>query len=605
VVVPILFIIASLLASVFTSFVVSTSNIEVLVSSPLCGQLNFTLLARPETDSSTYMSEMISLSTAYAKDCYHDEKPTAAACHNIFEKSRLPLPAFQRPHACPFASSMCLGGERLPAVEYDTGLLDLNTYLGANFKQSESVKFRRKTVCAVLQREGHYKIFNATEASEPALNYESLTGGESVMPDEQLLVLYYGNRTEYLQSESEQLKNATFTYIISPRKRRYASGSAIAFVHEPLGGVAGLDPLPTLARNDADVAFIAIFPSKQLFVEPVDDLIFSAHRPVLVPGVPGLENTTRYLSDHHYGIIGCTEQFQYCIDVPSKPEFCSPLSGNPEESSISTDTFPGAAPVQLAGLRVLISANRYNSMQAGVLRDDGLNASNVMEPVHSLPPNQWTVETTGFLSYLLAATQRWFTDYAIGPQARHHSAGAFTDKPVTDGEKQLCHSQKMRKAGGFANINYFGLVFIIVVTSIIVILDLVLLRFLIFLSKFRHALAPRINRWIQDGVWQLQRRAFEAQEKGVWEQVDDEVPLTRSNDKMAELMGTAPEEVFVDSKKVKRSDTLRPERIEVLEGSDDVIHRSMTKSGVEISHVAGLTLGADQHLHSASSSSST
>jgi hypothetical protein len=48
------------------------------------------------------------------------------------------------------------------------------------------------------------------------------------------------------------------------------------------------------------------------------------------------------------------------------------------------------------------------------------------------------------------------------------------------------------------------------------IVDIVLLKFLIYLSKFRRALSPRIERWIQDGVLQLQRRAYEAHKEGTW-----------------------------------------------------------------------------------------
>jgi hypothetical protein len=58
-----------------------------------------------------------------------------------------------------------------------------------------------------------------------------------------------------------------------------------------------------------------------------------------------------------------------------------------------------------------------------------------------------------------------------------------------------------------SNINVFALSFVIGVSSLIAIIDIALLKFLIYLSSFKRVLAPRIDRWIQDGVWQLQRRA--------------------------------------------------------------------------------------------------
>jgi hypothetical protein len=70
------------------------------------------------------------------------------------------------------------------------------------------------------------------------------------------------------------------------------------------------------------------------------------------------------------------------------------------------------------------------------------------------------------------------------------------------------------------------LVFTIVVATTIVLVDLTLLRFLGFLLKYNHGLAPRIDRWVQDGIFQLQRRAHEAQGHGVWKGLKEDVPVT-------------------------------------------------------------------------------
>jgi hypothetical protein len=85
------------------------------------------------------------------------------------------------------------------------------------------------------------------------------------------------------------------------------------------------------------------------------------------------------------------------------------------------------------------------------------------------------------------------------------------------------------------NINVFGLSFIIGVSLFLAILDIIVLKFLIFSSSFRKALSPRIDRWIQDGVWQLQRKGFEAQGQGSWSNLDKDVPLTNSGDMLGDL----------------------------------------------------------------------
>lgn len=65
--------------------------------------------------------------------------------------------------------------------------------------------------------------------------------------------------------------------------------------------------------------------------------------------------------------------------------------------------------------------------------------------------------------------------------------------------------------------------------------DLLLLRFLIYLSRTRRYLSPRIDRWIQDGVFQLQRRAYESHGQGTWENLDQPVPTTTTLETLSDL----------------------------------------------------------------------
>ncbi len=48
---------------------------------------------------------------------------------------------------------------------------------------------------------------------------------------------------------------------------------------------------------------------------------------------------------------------------------------------------------------------------------------------------------------------------------------------------------------------------------------------MIFLTRFRRALGPRVDRWIQDGVWQLQRRAYEGEGYRAWMDLEADIPL--------------------------------------------------------------------------------
>ena len=85
------------------------------------------------------------------------------------------------------------------------------------------------------------------------------------------------------------------------------------------------------------------------------------------------------------------------------------------------------------------------------------------------------------------------------------------------------------------NINVFALSFIIAFSLLAALIDITLLKFLVFLSRFRRALAPRIDRWVQDGVWQLQRRAYEGQGYRGWVDLEKEIPMTTDQKMLVDL----------------------------------------------------------------------
>ena len=91
------------------------------------------------------------------------------------------------------------------------------------------------------------------------------------------------------------------------------------------------------------------------------------------------------------------------------------------------------------------------------------------------------------------------------------------------------------------------------VSTFIVLLDFVLLKILIRISKVRKAtgLSLRLDRWMQDGPLQLQRRAFQAQRQGTWTELDEEIPVTATDEKLQELRTLSfPQPVDVEEPKV-------------------------------------------------------
>ena len=104
----------------------------------------------------------------------------------------------------------------------------------------------------------------------------------------------------------------------------------------------------------------------------------------------------------------------------------------------------------------------------------------------------------------------------------------------------------------------FGLAFILTFCGVITLLEVVIFRFMVQLWGSKRALAPRIDSWIQDGVFQLQRRAYEAHGEGPWERRSHEVPVTVGHVRLSTLPVDCPSQ-----------DELKPTIDEVESSIDD------------------------------------
>jgi hypothetical protein len=115
-----------------------------------------------------------------------------------------------------------------------------------------------------------------------------------------------------------------------------------------------------------------------------------------------------------------------------------------------------------------------------------------------------------------------------------------------------------------SNINFFGFLFTVIASGTIVLTDLVLLRSLLYLRKYKTRLSPRLDRWLQDGIYQLQRRAQEAQNNGVWIKLTEEVPITSVKTSLPELLiDTLP----VSGKPLSQTETVQGESGSSVSGS--------------------------------------
>jgi hypothetical protein len=174
-----------LAAGIFSSYVVTTSDLEVLVNSPLCGHYNSSA-SSPADAGRVRINAVRSVSTPYAQECYRDQAIQPARC-KAFVRPRIPFKTEMVP--CPFRPEFCnnAGTNSSSAVAFDSGLVDMNEGFGTNLPQDDRVRYRRLTTCSVLPLEGHISIINASDIPERIWDRKPF-------PMEEAVILHYGDR---------------------------------------------------------------------------------------------------------------------------------------------------------------------------------------------------------------------------------------------------------------------------------------------------------------------------------------------------------------------------------------------------------------------------
>ncbi|KAH7125183.1 hypothetical protein B0J11DRAFT_605443 [Dendryphion nanum] len=508
---PILFILGALAITISTNYVVDTSSLEVLVKSPWCGAIQY------PPDSSIWNRYVVStrkLASDYASICYQEDSSSSALCRNTFIKDRLPLK--KEFVDCPFDPSICVRGSK-PAPSMDSGFIDSSIDMGMNVRGSDSVQFRQKTDCSVLQMEDRFSIVKAPNTSQPI--YPELQPLESSAGIPRVIVSF-GQSILLPESNPgiELSNNATFIFSdnnsseVALTQRKRSRG----------GGEGSWTPIPELEREDADTAIISVYLNGNSFTSPVNDPFYSSHRRMKT------DDGDIFLSDFLVGTWGCITQYQFCVARPSGGRECTELGGLPINRSLTLLSY--ANPTQKIQLDLIQFWIRHFDMNFAMT--SGLKNKSAFLPRLPFSDTQWASDLEWWVSNILAILQIAVSDHAIGRNIR--SKEPFIP-PKMDMEKVLCEMQKMRKPGKFANINYFGLIFIIIVSSLIIILDLTIVQILLLVRRFTRWKGIKLNRWIQDSILHLQRRAFEAQEDSEWERLTEEVPTTESGEKLVEL----------------------------------------------------------------------
>lgn len=313
-----LFTISTLMAGIFSSYIVTSDSISVLVDSNRCGFLN---VQPNETCKPTswykyrtkayanrtgtlgdaidrgYLTSIYPLSQRLVDECYLDTNNDSAPtqCNTLAHPN---IPLMQERIACPFHPSMCVGDTSQPAVSLDSGLLDLNDAFGLNLPSKDHIKFRKRTSCGVLPLDGRVAIVNATD-------YPAFAGFPK--PGEQLRLFLYGMM---VGQDPDHWANATFyqSFVKANVSEEYTVRDMLSFSSPERADYSAFAPLPEMALEDADIGLMFIGKNQVAYEVPVNDTVFAAHQRQEHDSYGLQDITVEYFSDDPGTVLGCTEQ---------------------------------------------------------------------------------------------------------------------------------------------------------------------------------------------------------------------------------------------------------------------------------------------------------
>jgi hypothetical protein len=160
----------------------------------------------------------------------------------------------------------------------------------------------------------------------------------------------------------------------------------------------------------------------------------------------------------------------------------------------------------------------------GVTRAPMLVSRNANSFQLGIPSDQWEAEVKAWMNFLLVVTQTTITHIAAGPGIVRSDFDELVE-PVE--WPDLCSSQRMGAPDGYSNINIFGLVLVVLLSGIIILTNLILVPILKYRYRRNPQFSWRMTSWVQEGLLQVQRKAYEAAGFSDWSNLEASVPRTK------------------------------------------------------------------------------
>jgi hypothetical protein len=535
-------------ASIFSSNVTSETLNQVLLKGTRCGSTDenkatvykqLTLLLPDHAEKATKFLN-------YGMNCYTNNTHTDGC--NTYIKPRLSLIS-SRNIPCPFGAGICKSdGDNLMM---DTGRLDSLEDLGINTAPEHRFQIRMVHQCAPLKTEGYTKDFNDSK---------------------------YGAVKRYMYGGVTTVKgNIDFTYEV-PMNNAYlpsndnSSSANIPRLDYQLGvqnhyatlnesllpGFNNYVPIPALHLMDADVTLAFLSAPEIHFSNPINDPWFSARKNASdIIERKSKDKLVAYVQDEPLGVMGCTQQMQYCN--PSLPEAnrCEPLRGfnDPRRNPRVRNLFPDESHFAIIDwIDGLWTGGMYTiDNTLGFIGASALRARLSLSYGYSgpLPDDQWQLEAEHWVKATLASLQDVFVTAANGiPEALEE----FRQPPMANETvaQNLCVNQKIVSTS-YSSFNVLGISLILIIGVIVIVLDAGLEPTVAWFQRRKYTRANTNDEasvrddeeklhplygaieWSQTSTLQLQRLAHEEAGYGEWLNCAHHVPITEPGQLIATL----------------------------------------------------------------------
>jgi hypothetical protein len=317
-----------------------------------------------------------------------------------------------------------------------------------------------------------------------------------------------------------------------------------AWDYDPASSLVYWQPNQTFfERTDAKASIFFLDANLMGYLEPTLDPIFHANPQDEGDMLDGVSIPV-YRQTRLITILGCVEEYEICNPAvasssSSSSRSCLPITpGIQNYANISNAL--RLSPIQSATLVRLAAVlkNRNMASAAHHIGSNSLLASKTFQggmQYASLPVDQWRAEVGRWFSITLALLQQGFVSLVTaGPQTNSSTnttttttrQAAVKSMTLDPGQLMLCERQRVRNPAGVQNFDFTAVLVVICAGIAINAVGLGLDTMVGWFQARKGDVHGRRRRWVFDGLFQLQRLAYNAVEKRCWLDLDEDIPTT-------------------------------------------------------------------------------